>query len=204
MGTGGGKPFSLSALTATGTMGSGFPGGPGGFESSNEGATSNFNNQTFGSGDPNASNSNVTQAAAGIAALEGALQDPFMARVALCGYITLYKEVKPEPVVAATGTQAAPVAVPAGNPAVDPTSTTTEAGGDPGAVPTGAESPNADPGSNPADTTPESTAPATEAVPPGDAKPETPAQPSGTSPAEPPAEPPADPTPAKPAGAAGL
>jgi hypothetical protein len=63
--------------------------------------------------DAAAANPNALQAAAaGAAQLENALQDPFMARVALCGIITLYKEVKPDPVVQT------PVAAPAAAPAV--------------------------------------------------------------------------------------
>jgi hypothetical protein len=201
MGTGGGKPFSLSSLSATGAMGSsGYPANPGGFEPVNEGSGS-FNNPTFGaSGDPNTNNSTISQAAAGVAALESALQDPFMARVALCGFITLYKEVKPEPVVAAAGTQAAPAAAPAANPEVDPAATATGAESVPaGTVPAGTVPEGSVPATNPGGATPESTAPAAEAVPSTDANPETPpAQPPGT----PTTKPPAEPTPQKPAAAA--
>ena len=52
----------------------------------------------------------ASQAAAGAAALDAAMQDPFMARVAICGIITLYKEVKPEAVAPAAQP---PVLVPA-------------------------------------------------------------------------------------------
>jgi hypothetical protein len=79
----GANPFGAAArrMTNSGPMGEGFGPGAVGRESS----TGPVNNP---------------QADAANAALENALQDPFMARVALCGIITLYKEVKPDPSLA--------------------------------------------------------------------------------------------------------
>lgn len=97
------------------------------------------------------------QALAGIAAFENALQDPYMAKVAVCGIITLYKEVKPEPVTA-------PPATPPTQPA--PATAQQEA---PAASEAAAET-NASPSDQPADgAKPAAAANGEAAVPVGDA-----------------------------------
>ena len=82
-----------------------------------------------GANNPNA----ASQASGAAAALESALQDPFIARVAICGIITLYNPVKPEPAAAAVP-QPVPVVPAAGTPAqaspvvpADPATTTNPA-----------------------------------------------------------------------------
>lgn len=143
-----GRPnFSLNNLSSGGGSSSGFP-GPAGFESDSAGPVFGDPSQS-GVGNPNAAA--LSQVAAATAALEDALQDPFMARVAICGIITLYREVKPEPVAATAGQPAPGIAAPA-------------------AVPANAEAP-ASPDANPAAAT-EGTPPANPAAPeakPGEA-----------------------------------
>jgi hypothetical protein len=178
----GGTGFNISTLLTAGgpggNMASGFPGAPG---ATSEGFTPP---NTTTSGVPGAVGQGATNnpAAGGIAALQSSLQDPYMARVAICGVITLYKEVKPEPVVAAPATPTPPAAV-------APVAPTAPANPDPAATPEAAP-PAAEgtPESKPADapTTPE--APATPNPTPDQA----------TPPAKPPADPAAPPEPAKP------
>jgi len=175
---GGSSGFSLSSVGAGGSGSSGFP-MPGGFGP--EGASSAFGDPSqSGGATPNAAA--LSQVAAATAALEGALQDPFMARVAICGIITLYREVKPEP-VAATTTQPAPAAPAAGAPAAAETPATPD-GNAPAATPEApeqkapdapeakpgepTETPAAPPAATPEKTTPEPATPdATPKAPPG-------------------------------------
>lgn len=109
--------------------GRGMPGG-GGFNSPVAGGTESFGNTGFPSTSSDAgfgqsTTSNFTldtegsggtvtpQGQAALAALNNAVQDPNMARVSLCGIITLYREVKPEAVAPSpppTGTPNSPVA----------------------------------------------------------------------------------------------
>ncbi|MBS0204224.1 MAG: hypothetical protein JSS49_15075 [Planctomycetes bacterium] len=122
---------------------------------------------------------NLTAAAAGTAALESARQDPFMARVAICGTITLYTEVKPDPVPAAVAPAAAPSA-PATVPGVAPENPA-DTPATPGVTPT-------DPGV-PAESTPNA-----EGTPPATESPADPAKSDSNTPAEPPAAKPSEAT----------
>lgn len=153
-----------------------------------EGFNRTFNNDPTSTTSAASTNPNAVQAsAAGIAALESALQDPFMAKVALCGIITLYKEVKPDPVAApASGTVTPPT-----TPTPPATATTNPAEA-------------AKPEENPA--APEATTPATtdkpsaedngDAKPPADAKPQDPAAAAEANPPKAPPTP--DPVPKEP------
>lgn len=174
-----GRPnFSLNSLSSGGGNSSGFP-GPAGFESDSASAVFGDPSQS-GPGNQNAAA--LSQVAAATAALEGALQDPFMARVAICGIITLYREVKPEPVAATAGQPApgtaAPAAAPAAaeapanpdaNPAAAPEGTAPANPAAPEAKPgEAAEAPAAAPATTPEKATPEPTAPdAAPKTPPG-------------------------------------
>ena len=99
--------------------------GPQGFPSLNPGGEIDPLREGASTDNPSA----ASQAAAGAAALDAAMQDPFMARVAICGIITLYKEVKPEAVAPAAQP---PVSVPAPAagtaPQVDPAAPAADAG----------------------------------------------------------------------------
>jgi hypothetical protein len=157
-----GRGFSLSnILSGSGGSGPGF-GGPGqsfdGGEFSTGPASSTLGSPSYGQPGAAGANLATSPAAAGLAALESALQDPFMARVAVCGFITLYKEVKPEPVVATPGAPAAPA----------------------GTTPTAPAAMSADPDVNTPEGTPEGT-PA-EGDTPAESNPAKPANPSATTP----------------------
>lgn len=153
----GGRPnFSLNSLSSGGGSSSGFP-GPAGFDSDSAGAAFGDPSQ---SGPGNQNTAALSQAAAATAALEGALQDPFMARVAICGIITLYREVKPEPVAATAGQPVPGTAAPAA---------------------AAAESPAASEANPTAEAAPEGTVPATPEAKPGDAG-DAPAAPPATAP----------------------
>ncbi len=87
-GTGGGGGYN------PGVLGSEAAGGPAGFGDNAFGATAA---PTFSiEGNAGGAGAATTQSQIAIAALMTAVQDPNMARVALCGIITLYNEVKPE------------------------------------------------------------------------------------------------------------
>jgi hypothetical protein len=108
-GGGSGKGFSLSnILSGGGGSGPGFGGTGPSYDGGDFAGAPSSSSPSYGQ--PGAAGGNLTTspAAAGLAALESALQDPFMARVAVCGFITLYKEVKPDPIVTTPGTPAAP------------------------------------------------------------------------------------------------
>lgn len=171
-GGGGGAKFSLSSiLSGGGGSGPGFGSSGPSFDGGDFGGapTSSFpagsGTNPYGPGGGVNGATTTTPAAAGLAALENALQDPFMARVAIAGYITLYREVKPEPVVTNPGT---------------PASSAPAAGATPPAAP-GATS------ADPAAATPEAS---TEAAPaegdmpaesnPAESNPAKPADPAGT------------------------
>lgn len=179
-GFGGGKSgFNLQSLlspsgTGMGAGPAGFPGassyereeGSGSFTPPFSGATSGA-----GPGAPGAAGTASPQAA-GIAALESSLQDPNMARVAICGIITLYKEVKPDP-AAAPSAPVAPVVAPAtatGEAATTPAAegTPAENGTDP-ATPKDGDTPDSKPADKPetpADPAAPATTPETPANPP--------------------------------------
>jgi hypothetical protein len=117
-GGGGFGPMAGGGPAGIGPIGGIRPGmgpvaGPGGFPAIPGVGDNELPREGAFNDNPNA----ASQAAAGAAALDAALQDPFMARVAICGIITLYKEVKPEALAAiaqpAVATPAAPAA-PAG------------------------------------------------------------------------------------------
>jgi len=103
-GTGGGFNISPDSFSGAGSAGDGGFGGA---------ATPSF------SFDGNAGGSGVAtqQSQTAIAALVNAVQDPNMARVAICGIITLYNEVKPEEAAAipASSQPVAPSPVTAGS-----------------------------------------------------------------------------------------
>lgn len=127
-----------------------------------------------GYGQPGAAGTNLatSPAAAGLAALESALQDPFMARVAICGFITLYKEVKPDPVVTTPGAPAAPAGTTPAAPgamSADPEVTTPE--GSPEGTPAEGDTPAENNPAKPADPS---------ATTPPDATGDTPTPPAGT------------------------
>lgn len=109
-----GKGFSLSnILSGNGGSGPGFGNTGSSFEGSDFGgapASPSLGSSNYGQPGAAGANLATSPAAAGLAALESALQDPFMARVAVCGFITLYKEVKPDPVVTPPGAPAVPAA----------------------------------------------------------------------------------------------
>lgn len=175
-GSSGGISIS-SILSNTGTGATGFPGGSsGGYDDTPTAPMSSVPPGGYGAPGTNNNNPATSPAAAGLAALESSLQDPFMARVAILGYITLYKEVKPEAVVAAPGVPAAPAAT---APAAVPTT--------PGAVPadsaTPAETPEATttPEKAPAEGDATEANPAKPGVAPGTV-PETPAETPATTP----------------------
>lgn len=107
-GTGGGFSPSMSSLgqlSGAGSAGSSSEGGIGGA------ATSTFSLE----GGAGGSGVATPQSQTAIAALMNAVQDPNMARVTICGIITLYNEVKPEEVAA----------IPAGSQPVAPSPVTT-------------------------------------------------------------------------------
>ncbi len=93
----------------------------------------------------------TAQGQAGLAALMNAVQDPNMSRVAICGIITLYNEVKPEPIVVQPNT-----------PPVTPVTPTTETA----APPTTESAPTTEPAAAEGDPKPEA---------PPDGEPKTPA-----------------------------
>lgn len=124
------------------------------------GTSSTFERTTTPEGGPNSAA--ISQAAAAIAALESALQEPFMARVSLAGVITLYKEVKPDPAPVA-GAQPAP-----GQPGTQPATPAAPADANPAATGTVPETPDA-------------------AVPGGESPAAKPADPNGPAPANVPA-----------------
>lgn len=179
---GGGR---LSLPTGLGTGPTGFP-GAGSYDS--ETSSAGLSNDPLREGLPNPNA--VSQLAAATAALEGALQDPFIARVAICGIITLYNEVKPEPVTPAAAQPIVPApaagtpaqgtpGTPAADPAAtgDPAATSDPAATVPDSVPPAAEG-----------NTPEGTTPAKPEVPASDAPPAKPTPPAipGAVPAAPP------------------
>lgn len=142
--SGGGISIS-NILSNTGAGASGFSSGSSGGYDDSPAASPISSVPPGGYGAPGSTNNLATSpAAAGLAALESSLQDPFMARVAILGYITLYKEVKPEPVVAVPGVPAAPGA--ATTPAAAPAA--------PGTAPADSAAPTETPEST---TTPEKT-----------------------------------------------
>lgn len=188
--SGGGRPAILGLNSLGG-------GGQMGFPSSSSDGSEGFGRTPMpmdvlrDSNDPNT----IQSAAAGMAQLDAALQDPFMAHVALCGFITLYKEVKPEPVAAVQPGQPLPPAQP-GQPVQGPGAATPAEGA--GQAP--AEGTNAAPDESsnqtPANSTdPAATAPATTDQTPADQKPAV-----GEKGNE---EPPADKNPAEPGKAPG-
>ncbi len=186
-GGGGGGGIGLSSFGGTGPMG---------VPSSGPGPSSGT--AGFDPNNPEGTNSaTMNQAAAAIALLENALQEPFMARVSIAGIFTLYKEVKPE-VAPAGGAPAPGQPAPAGQPA----------GGQPEQVPPAAGTPAGTDPANPAAPEVTPTTPADPATPaPGNGTPATPApvdpnapKPDPATPAEPKADAPkaADPKPAEP------
>ncbi|MDB5346724.1 MAG: hypothetical protein JWP89_5101 [Schlesneria sp.] len=181
-----GRGSSLSSiLSGSGGSGPGFGGTSPSYDESNfAGAPASSTLGSPGYGQPGAAGANLTTspAAAGLAALESALQDPFMARVAICGFITLYKEVKPEPVVTTPGAPAAPAGTTPAAPgamSADPDVTTPE--GSPEGTPAEGDTPTESNPAKPVDpsaTTPPD-APGEIATPPAgtEASPETPKSP---------------------------
>ncbi|TXI10079.1 MAG: hypothetical protein E6Q76_04665 [Rhizobium sp.] len=178
-GGGAGGRFSLSSiLSGNGSSGPGFGASGPSFDGEFTGApTSTFPTSSgtnpYGPGAGGApGTATVSPAAAGLAALESALQDPFMARVAIAGYITLYNEVKPDPVVTnpsnpTPGAPAAGNAPPAATPAV-----TSE---DPAMTPEASKEGTPAEGEMPAEATPAETDPAKPTDPaatPTEAKPD--------------------------------
>lgn len=125
--SGGGNGFSpgLSGGGADAFSGSG--GGASGFTESTFGGASNSSGFSLEGGSSGAGGAATAQGTAGLAALTNAVQDPNMSRVAICGIITLYNEVKLEVVVApaapsappAVVTQPAEAAAPVTEPAAD-------------------------------------------------------------------------------------
>ena len=109
--------------TEAGGMGAGYNPGALGSEPPSGGQGS-FGESPFGStpsttpsfsidGSTAGAGAGATQSQAAIAAWTTAVQDPNMARVAICGIITLYKEVKPEAAPAAPTSPPQPPATPA-------------------------------------------------------------------------------------------
>lgn len=192
-GGGGGGGIGLSAFGGTGPMG---------VPSSGPGPSSGTTG--FDPNNPEGTNSaTMNQAAAAIALLENALQEPFMARVSIAGIFTLYKEVKPE-VAPAGGTPAPGQPAPAGGqPAAGQ-----PAAGQPAQVPPAAGTPAGTDPANPAAPEGTPTTPADPATPaPGNGTPATPApvdpnapKPDPATPSVPKADAPkaADPKPAEP------
>lgn len=203
-GGGGGSSGAInlqSLLSSTGSGGSGsgiglstFGGtGPMGVPASGPGPSSATTG--FDPNNPEAADSaTVNQAAAAIALLENALQEPFMARVSIAGIFTLYKEVKPEAAPAAGTPVPGQPAPAAGQPAQVPPAAGTPAGTDPA----NPAAPNPAAPRDPATPVPGNSTPATP-VDPNAAKPDpaTPAEPNAEAPKA--AEPkPAEPKPAEP------
>lgn len=124
---GAGGAGGFGPVAGGGRPGMGPGAGPQGFPTLNSGGESDPSREGAVNDNPNA----ASQAAAGAAALDAALQDPFMARVAICGIITLYKEVKPEAVAPAAQPPVSVPAVPAPAagtaPQVDPANPTAPA-----------------------------------------------------------------------------
>ncbi len=165
------------------------PGAVGTESPSSSGSTPSFGDSTFGGTSTPGFSIDGGGAGAGtstpkglieLAALTNAIQDPNMARVAICGIITLYNEVKPEPVTTAPVSPPPVPAVPADKPATpstqpsEGTTPTSEADATGDANPsTPAEEKPATPGSNPS--------PTPEAVPKSG---ETPAVPPAAKPTE--------------------
>ena len=166
--------------SAGGTMGGGFAGNPFGQAGSKKPIPKGpmgIDGPILGGAGAGAPVNNP-QADAAQAALDNALQDPFMARVALCGIITLYTEVKPDPSLlppaapsgpaATTSGPTADVAVPAPNEATPAAGATTEQSAEAPATGTTAAAPadksDADAG-KPASSAGATDAPATESKP---------------------------------------
>ncbi len=173
-GGGSGKGFSLSNILSGGGGGSGpgFGGTGPSYDGGDFAGAPSSSSPSYGQ--PGAAGGNLTTspAAAGLAALESALQDPFMARVAVCGFITLYKEVKPDPIVTTPGTPAAPAGTTPAAPAAmsaEPDVTTPE--GSPEGTPAEGDAPAESNPAKPADPS---------ATTPPDATGDTPTPPAGT------------------------
>lgn len=168
------------------------PTAPGVASFEGEATGSPFNNPSRSGDEPAAGSPN--EAAAAAAALDAALQDPFMARVAICGVITLYKEVKPPaapaqqaapaaPAAPANGVPATPEANPAAGTPTEPTTPDPQAAeGTPAeaktADPAAPAAPAADP-AKPAGEAPKTLGDTPKTTPDGAAPPENPAKPPG-------------------------
>ncbi len=161
-GRSGGGGFNMSSAGGSES----FAGGGSSTGLSSENASGGSSSQGFSiEGGAGGGGAATAQGQAGLAALMNSVQDPNMSRVAICGIITLYNEVKPDPVV-----------VQPNSPPVTPVAPTTETT----APPTTEPAPTVEPVAVEVDAKPEAPAdgesktPAAateEAVPPSEAKP---------------------------------
>lgn len=158
-GRSGGGGFNMSSAGGSESFAGGGSGGSSTGISS-ENASGGSSSQGFsveggaGGGGAGGGGAATAQGQAGLAALMNSVQDPNMSRVAICGIITLYNEVKPDPVV-----------VQPNSPPVAPTTEAT-------APSTTEPAPTVEPAAAEGDAKPEAPAAATEeAAPPSEAKP---------------------------------